>query len=53
MRASGVCGRIEHDGVPFVEKMTELSAELYEQMGETLELDAAIRRNLEALDYGE
>jgi type I restriction enzyme M protein len=44
---------IEDDGVPFEEKMAELSAELYGQMGEALELDAAIRKNLEALGYGE
>jgi len=29
------------------------SAELYDQMTEAEELDAAIRRNLEVLDYGE
>jgi len=40
-------------GVPFEEKMAELSAELYEQMAEAEELDAAIRRNLEVLGYGE
>jgi type I restriction enzyme M protein len=44
---------IEDDGVPFEEKMAELSAELYEQMTEAQELDAAIRRNLEVLGYGE
>ena len=44
---------IEDDGVPFEEKMAELSAELYEQMTEAEELDAAIRRNLEVLGYGE
>ncbi|MDR2391761.1 MAG: type I restriction-modification system subunit M [Planctomycetota bacterium] len=44
---------IEDDGVPFEEKMAELSAELYVQMREALELDAAIRQNLEALGYGE
>ncbi len=44
---------IEDDGVPFEEKMSELSAELYEQMGEAQELDGAIRRNLEGLGYGE
>ena len=44
---------IEDDGVPFEEKMAELSAELYEQMGEAEGLDATIRRNLEALGYGE
>jgi len=44
---------IEDDGVPFEEKMAELSAELYEQMAEAEELDAAIRQNLEGLGYGE
>jgi len=44
---------VEDDGVPFEEKMAELSAELYEQMIECVALDAAIRKNLEALGYGE
>jgi type I restriction-modification system DNA methylase subunit len=44
---------IEDDGVPFEEKMTELAATLYEQMRESVELDAVIRKNLEALGYGE
>ncbi len=44
---------IEDDGVPFAEKMAQLSAELYEQMTEAEELDGAIRRNLEVLGYGE
>jgi type I restriction enzyme M protein len=44
---------IEDDGVPFEEKMAELSAELYEQMTEAQTLDAAIRQNLETLGYGE
>src|SRR5660398_194409 len=44
---------IEDDGVPFEEKMAELSAELYEQMAKTEELDAGIRQNLEGLGYGE
>ncbi len=43
----------EDDGIPFEEKMAELSAELYEQMAEGVALDAAIRKNLEALGYGE
>ena len=33
--------------------MAELSAELYEQMAEAEQLDAAIRQNLEVLGYGE
>jgi len=44
---------IEDDGVPFEEKMAELSAELYEQMNEAEELDTAIRQNLEVIGYGE
>jgi len=38
-------------GIPFEEKMAELSAELYEQMAEAEELDATIRQNLEALGF--
>jgi len=44
---------VEDDGVPFEEKMAELSSELYEQMSEGTALDTAIRKNLEALGYGE
>jgi len=44
---------IEDDGIPFEEKMAELSAELYEQMAEGEELDAVIRHNLEVLGYGQ
>ncbi len=44
---------VEDDGVPFEEKMADLSARLYEQMAEGEKLDAAIRRSLEALGYGE
>lgn len=44
---------VEDDGVPFEEKMAEFSGELYEQMAEGVALDAAIRKNLEALGYGE
>jgi len=44
---------IEDDGVPFEEKMAELSAKLYEQMNGAEELDTAIRQNLEVLGYGE
>lgn len=43
---------IEDDGIPFEEKMAELTAELYEQMAEAEELDAVIRQNLEVLGYG-
>ena len=44
---------IEDDGVPFEEKMAEFSERLYEQMKESKELDAVIRKNLEVLGYGE
>lgn len=43
----------EDDGVPFEEKMAELSAKLYEQFAEADRLEAAIKRNLEVLGYGE
>ena len=43
---------VEDDGVPFEEKMSELSAELYEQFAMSDQLEAAIRKNLEALGYG-
>ena len=44
---------VEDDGVPFEEKMTKLSAELYEQFAKADKLKATIRKNLEALGYGE
>lgn len=44
---------IEDDGVPFEEKMAELTAKLREQMAEGRRLDAAILKNLEELGYGE
>ena len=44
---------IEDDGVPFEEKMAELSATLYEQFAEADRLEAVIKRNLEVLGYGE
>ncbi|MFT5674445.1 MAG: type I restriction enzyme M protein [Paraglaciecola sp.] len=44
---------IEDDGIPFETKMSELSKTLYSQMGKAEELDKAIRKNLEALGYGE
>ena len=36
----------EDDGVPFEEKMTELTAKLYEQ------LEATTKKNLECLGFG-
>ena len=44
---------IEDDGIPFEEKMTELSQTLYAQMEESTKLDDVIRKNLEGLGYGE
>lgn len=44
---------VEDDGIPFEEKMAELTAALYEQMAESASLDEAIRANMEALGYGE
>lgn len=44
---------IEDDGIPFEEKMSELSATLYEQMRESVKLDSVIRKNLEHLGFGE
>ncbi|WP_441004017.1 N-6 DNA methylase [Pseudocolwellia agarivorans] len=41
------------DGIPFETKMSELSQTLYSQMSQAEELDKAIRKNLEALGYGE
>lgn len=43
----------EHDGILFEEKMTQLSAELREQFAKADQLTAAIKKNLEALGYGE
>ena len=43
----------EDDGEPFEEKMKRLTAALREQQKEAAKLDAAIRKNLEALGYGE
>lgn len=44
---------IEDDGIPFEEKMTELTHILYRQMKESAELDEVIRKNMEVLGYGE
>ncbi len=40
------------DGIPFEEKMAELTQTLYRQMKETERLDKRIRKNLEVLGYG-
>ena len=44
---------IVDDGIPFETKMSELSQTLYSQMSQADELDKAIRKNLQALGYGE
>jgi type I restriction enzyme M protein len=44
---------VEDDGIPFEEKMEELTTRLYAQMKEGAELDAVIRVNMEGLGYGE
>ncbi len=44
---------LEDDGIPFEEKMAEMSQTLYAQMAESAKLDAVIRQNLEVLGYGE
>jgi type I restriction-modification system DNA methylase subunit len=43
---------IADNGVPFEEKMAELTQTLYRQMEESEKLDAVIRGNLEGLGYG-
>ena len=43
---------IEDDGIPFEEKMAELTKTLYAQMDEAGALDAQIRKNLEGLGFG-
>lgn len=44
---------VEDDGVAFETKMQELTQTLYRQMAEAEELDKSIRKNMEALGYGE
>ena len=44
---------IEDDGVPFEQKMTELTQTLYRQMAESEKLDTVIRENLAGLGYGQ
>lgn len=43
---------IEDDGIPFENKMADLTQTLYKQMKESERLDEVIRKNLEALGYG-
>ena len=44
---------VEDDGIPFEEKMTELTAKLYEQFAKSRELETVIKKNLEALGFRE
>jgi len=44
---------VEEDGVLFEEKMAELTGRLYDQMRESVGMDAVIRKNMEVLGYGE
>ena len=44
--------KVEDDGVPFEEKMAELTSKLFEQFEKSHELEAKIRKNLEALGFG-
>ena len=43
---------LEDDGIPFEEKMQDLTARLYSQMEESAQLDKVIRKNLTELGYG-
>ena len=43
---------VEDDGIPFEEKMSELSAKLYKQFAEADQLEAIIKKNLEFIGYG-
>lgn len=42
---------IKDDGIPFEEKMAELSATLYQQFDKANQLEATIKKNLEALGH--
>lgn len=43
---------VEDDDEPFEEKMQRLTQQLHEQFAESSKLEAAIRSNLEGLEYG-
>ncbi len=43
---------VKDDGVPFEEKMAELTAQLYGQFDKSRELETTIKKNLEGLGYG-
>ena len=42
---------IKDDGIPFEEKMAELSATLYQQFDKANQLEATINKNLETLGH--
>ena len=42
----------EDDGIPFEDKMKELTTELKEQMGEGKKLDEEINKNLKGIGFG-
>ncbi len=44
---------VEDDGIPFEEKMKELSTELFAQFAKADELESTIKKNLELLGFGE
>jgi type I restriction enzyme M protein len=44
---------VQDDGIPFEEKMVELSGKLFSQFAEADKLEVAIKKNLEILGYGE
>lgn len=44
---------LEDDGIPFEQKMTELSQTLFSQMAQAQELDEQIRQNLKELGFGQ
>lgn len=44
---------VPDDGIPFEEKMVDLTTKLYKQFAESRRLETVIKKNLEALGYGE
>ncbi|MBF0621733.1 MAG: SAM-dependent DNA methyltransferase [Magnetococcales bacterium] len=44
---------IEDDGIPFEEKMADLTKTLFKQMAESEKLDQVIKKNLAALGFGD
>ena len=44
---------VEDDGIPFEEKMAELTGCLRKQMSESVKLDEVIKKNLELLGFGQ